>query len=286
MQQIKKVLVTGANGYIGRHVVTELINRGTTVIAVDTNTERLSPNANPITNDIFSGESDFYQKIGSPDVCIHLAWKDSFSHNSDSHMTFLSHHFNFVNDLINAGLPHLTVMGSMHEVGYHEGVINEFTPCNPISLYAIAKDALRRSLSNLTGRSITVFQWLRGFYVFGDDENNHSVFTKIIEAEKKGEKNFPFTSGNNLYDFIHVSELAKMIVASALQEKITGIINCCSGKPVRIGDQVESFLKEKDFHIKLAYGAFKDRPYDSPAIWGDNSKIQQILQSESHSDNS
>lgn len=253
-----------------------------TVIAVDTKTERLSDEANPITNDIFSGKRDFYQKIGSPDVCIHLAWKDGFSHNSDSHMKLLSSHYSFINDLIDAGLPHLTVMGSMHEVGFYEGMINEYTPCNPLSLYGIAKDSLRRSLFNLTARSNTIFQWLRGFYVYGDDENNHSVFTKIIEAEKKGEKSFPFTSGNNLYDFIHVSELAKMIVASALQENITGIINCCSGKPVRIGDQVESFLKEKNFHIKLAYGAFKDRPYDSPAIWGDNSKIQQILQPESH----
>ena len=283
MQQIKKVLVTGANGYIGRHVVNELIKRGSTVIAVDTKTERLGDNVNSITGDIFSGESDFYQKIGSPDVCIHLAWKDGFSHNSDSHMNYLSSHYNFINNLIEAGLPHLTVMGSMHEVGYYEGMIDEFTPCNPLSLYGIAKDALRRSLFNLTARSNIVFHWFRGFYIYGDDENNHSVFTKIIEAEKKGEKSFPFTNGNNLYDFIHVSDLAKIIVASALQEKITGIINCCSGKPVRIGDQVESFIKENNFHIKLAYGAFKDRPYDSPAIWGDNSKIQQILQSENYS---
>ena len=286
MKQIKKVLVTGANGYIGRHVVAELIKRGTSVIAVDAKTDRLDDKANPVTSDIFSGSKDFYQKNGSPDVCIHLAWKDGFSHNSDSHIKLLSSHYSFIKDLIDAGLPHLTVMGSMHEVGFYEGMIDENTPCNPLSLYGIAKDALRRSLSNLTARSNTNFQWLRGFYVYGDDENNHSVFTKIIEAEMRGEKSFPFTNGDNLHDFIHVSELAKMIVASALQENIIGIINCCSGKPVRIGDQVESFIKEKNFHISLAYGVFKDRPYDSPAIWGDNSKIQQILQSESHFSNS
>ena len=56
-----------------------------------------------------------------------------------------------------------------------------------------------------------------------------------------------------------------------------GIINCCSGKPVALADKVEEFIKEHNFKIKLNYGAFPDRPYDSPAVWGSREKIDIIL---------
>lgn len=282
MPNNKKVLVTGANGYIGRHVVKELLRRGLPVFAVDTKAAQTEIGAKVLYHDIFSGESNLFHEFGSPDVCIHLAWKDGFSHNSDSHIKLLSDHYKFLSNLLDAGLRQLVVMGSMHEIGYYEGMIDEYTPCNPISLYGIAKDTLRRSLFVTTMRHNVVFQWLRGFYIFGDDENNHSVFTKIIEAERRGEKSFPFNSGNNMYDFIDISDLARMIVASALQENVTGVINCCSGKPTRIGDKVDSFIKENNYRIKLSYGEFKDRPYDSPAIWGDNKKILDVLLSDTH----
>lgn len=277
MQRKNKVLVTGANGYIGRHVVQELLKRGITVYAVDVITNQLNNFSNAINQDIFSGENDLFNTFGCPDVCIHLAWRDGFSHNSDSHMNFLSSHYEFIKNMIDSGLKHLVVMGSMHEIGYHEGMVDENTPCNPISMYGIAKDALRRSVFALSKRHDFIVQWLRGFYVYGDDEHNHSIFTKILQAEKNGQKTFPFTSGKNLYDFIHVDELAQMVVACALQDRVTGIINCCSGKPISLATKVEMFINENNLSIRLDYGAFPERPYDSPAIWGDNQKIQQIL---------
>ena len=79
------------------------------------------------------------------------------------------------------------------------------------------------------------------------------------------------------YDIISVQDLAKQIAAVASQQEITGIINCCSGQPVSLADKVESFIKENGYDITLKYGAFPDRPYDSPAIWGDSTKIEQIM---------
>ena len=77
---------------------------------------------------------------------------------------------------------------------------------------------------------------------------------------------------------MHVTMLAKQISATALQEEVTGIVNCCSGEPVSLGEKVESFIKEHNFDIKLNYGAFPDRAYDSPAIWGDATKINRIME--------
>lgn len=68
-----------------------------------------------------------------------------------------------------------------------------------------------------------------------------------------------------------------MIVAASVQDKVNGIINVCSGTPISLAERVESFIKERHFDITLDYGAFPDRAYDSPAEWGDNAKIMQIM---------
>ena len=111
----------------------------------------------------------------------------------------------------------------------------------------------------------------------GDDLKNHSIFTKLLEADKEGKEKFPFTSGKNKYDFISVQELAMQIAATARQTKIDGIINCCTGNPITLADRVEKFIQDNNLKIKLDYGAFPDRPYDSPGVWGNPDKINSIL---------
>lgn len=275
-----KFAVTGANGYIGRYVVKGLIERGFDVVATDLQVDRVDSRANIIEADILNLESDAYSKLGKPDVVIHLAWKDGFKHDSSAHMINLSSHYQFLESLFLHGLPHLVVMGTMHEIGYHVGMIDENTPCNPISMYGIAKDSLRRSALLIARKYNATLQWLRSFYIYGDDRNNNSIFTKIILAEEEGKKFFPFNSGINQYDFIHISVLAKMIIETSCQTRVNGIINCCTGQPIRLSDMVESFIRENSFSIKLDYGKFPDRPYDSPCIWGNSDKISDIMRNE------
>lgn len=262
----KRILVTGANGYIGRYVVKNLLDMGAEVLAADIRTEGIDPRAQILPKNIFSDEDGLFAALGSPDACIHLAWKDGFVHSSDAHMGCLSDHYRFLRRMLQEGLQQILVMGSMHEVGYWEGPIDENTPCNPVTLYGIAKDSLRRALFSLTkGQNITV-QWLRGYYIYGDDERSSSIFGKIWAAEKRGEEWFPFTTGKNQYDFIQVDQLGKMIAATAMQTAVTGIINCCSGTPVSLAEQVEHYIRKNNMKIRLKYGAFPDRSYDSPGV--------------------
>ena len=274
---MSKVFVTGANGYIGKHVVKRLLDMGKTVIASDIRMDGIDSRASLCNAPIFSGAHDIYEQVGRPDVCIHLAWRDGFVHNSDAHMEDLSKHIRFCNDIMRGGLPSLSVMGSMHEIGYWEGAINERTPCNPQNQYGIVKNAMRQSLMLSSKSTKCALHWLRAFYVVSNEANGSSIFAKIAQASAEGKKEFPFTTGKNQYDFIDIEKLADMISIASMQTEINGIVNVCSGMPESLANRVERFIKENKFDIKLMYGSFPDRSYDSPGVWGEADLIQKIM---------
>lgn len=272
-----KILITGGNGYVGSHVVKSLLDMGHDVVACDIQSDFIDKRATIIDVNIFEEQENIFDVFHKPDVCLHLAWRNGFVHNATTQMGDLSAHYRFLTSMIDGGLKHLAVMGSMHEVGYWEGMIDENTPCNPLSQYGIAKDALRRSMMLYCKDKNVCLQWLRGYYIYGDDQRNHSIFTKLLEANNKGQEWFPFTTGKTQYDFISVEDLAEQIAYAVTQTEVTGIINCCSGQPISLAEKIEGYIKENDLTIKLDYGKYPDRPYDSPIIYGDATKIQMIL---------
>jgi len=271
-----KILVTGANGYLGRGITNKLLNAGIDVVATDISVSRVDTRAKRIAVNIFDVESPF-EYFGKPDAVLHLAWHDGFVHYSESHLGDLSKHYNFLKSLIDSGIRKVAVMGSMHEIGFFEGSVNEETPCWPISLYGISKNALREAVQPLAKSKSVEFQWLRGYYIVGNTSLGSSIFSKIIGAAKDGKTEFPFTQGQNQYDFVDYDDFCYYVALTVQQNKVNGIINISSGKPEKLADRVERFIVENELNITLKYGAFPDRPYDSKAIWGDNSKLIEIL---------
>ena len=274
-----KILITGANGYIGQGVVSEFVQRGVDVIASDISIDNIKDDICKISGNIFELE-DPYTYLHEPDILVHLAWRDGFKHNADSHMIDLPKHYLFLKKMMDSGVKKVCVMGSMHEVGFYEGSINENTPCNPMSLYGIAKNALRNAVSLYAEERKIDFMWLRGYYIVGHAEYGSSIFSKIVQAVREGKKEFPFTTGQNQYDFLKYEDFCKQVVSAALQDDIKGIINCCSGYPQKLADAVEDFIKEKKYPIKLKYGVYPERAYDSTAVWGDAKMINEIMAKE------
>ena len=276
-----KILVTGANGYLGQGIVRSILNNGHCVVATDFNTRFVDERAERIACNLFEVDNP-YSFFGEPDVLLHLAWRDGFVHYSSAHIEDLPKHYAFIKKMVDGGIQQVAVMGSMHEIGFFEGSINESTPCHPTTPYGIAKNALRDLTQMLCKQKNIVFQWLRGYYIVGNSKFGSSIFSKITAAVDEGKTEFPFTLGQNQYDFIDYPDFCAQVAAVVGQKNEQGIINICSGKPEKLADRVERFIKENGNRIKLQYGAFPDRPYDSKAIWGNDTKIRKIMENQTN----
>lgn len=276
-----KILVTGANGYLGQGIVRSILNNGHCVVATDFNTQFVDERAERIACNLFEVDNP-YSFFGEPDVLLHLAWRDGFVHYSSAHIDDLPKHYAFIKKMVDGGIQQVAVMGSMHEIGFFEGSINESTPCHPTTPYGIGKNALRDLTQMICKQNNIVFQWLRGYYIVGNSKFGSSIFSKITAAVDEGKTEFPFTLGQNQYDFIDYPDFCAQVAAVVGQKNEQGIINICSGKPEKLADRVERFIKENDYRIKLQYGAFPDRPYDSKAIWGNDTKIRKIMENQTN----
>lgn len=272
-----KILVTGANGYLGQGIVRHILDCGHQVVATDMLVDHVDDRAEKIACDLFS-VSDPYNFFGQPDTLLHLAWRDGFVHYSDAHIDDLPKHYAFMKVIAESEIKMIVAMGSMHEIGFFEGNIKEETPCNPITPYGISKNGLRQLTEMLCKQKGKKFQWLRGYYIVGNSQYGSSIFSKITAAEAEGKAEFPFTKGQNQFDFIDYEDFCEQAARAVGQDEVLGVINICSGHPEKLADRVERFIKDNKYKIKLMYGAFPDRPYDSKAVWGDSRKIEGILQ--------
>lgn len=280
---MKRIVVTGADGYIGAHVITELSKYkerfDITAAVLDAEVcEKISGVKNvPFDFTTDHSREELYDILGRPEVCLHLAWRDGFVHNSAKHIEDVSCHFSFLKNLADHGTAQFAVAGSFREYGNVNGMVDIDSFAYPDNMYMLSKLMLKRALEiYFSGKDICL-QWFRPFTVYGDEERNNSILSKIIMWEREGKKTFPFTDGTQQYDYIEIGELARQITAIVSQSKIGGVIDCCSGVPTKIGDMVEKFLSDNHFMIRPEYGAFLNRSYDSKVIYGDPRKINKIM---------
>ena len=78
------------------------------------------------------------------------------------------------------------------------------------------------------------FKWVRLFYMYGKGQNPNSLLSQLDKAIANGDKAFNMSGGEQVRDYLPVEKVAEYIVKVALQDKINGVINCCSGEPVSV----------------------------------------------------
>lgn len=218
-----RILVTGANGYLGQGITKKLLDDGHEVTASDCSSEFIDHRAEKAVCNLFELENP-YEYFGRPQILLHLAWRNGFLHYSNSHVDELPMHYKFIQKMAEAGVHKISVMGSMHEIGFFEGSIKEDTPCNPVTPYGISKNALRKLTEMICIQHHVIYQWLRGYYIVGNSKSGSSIFSKIAAAESSGETEFSFTMGLNQFDFIDYEEFCSQTAAAVGQNKIKSMI--------------------------------------------------------------
>jgi dTDP-6-deoxy-L-talose 4-dehydrogenase (NAD+) len=280
-----KVLVTGATGFIGNYVITELLktNHSAIVTSLDPNKAKGFSWFNKVTYRALDlskieVEIDYFEYFDSPDLVIHLAWEGLPNYKSLFHIEEnLFRHYTFLKSLVVNGAKDITVTGTCLEYGLQEGELNEETVTAPVNPYAVAKDSLRKFLELFQKQHPFDLKWARLFYMYGKGQNPNSILSQLETTLKKGDSEFKMSKGDQQRDYLPVEKVAEYIVKIALQKNISGVINCCSGIPITINELVETFLKDKNQSIRLVKGYYPYPDYEALHFWGDNKKLQKII---------
>ncbi|GAB3912150.1 NAD(P)-dependent oxidoreductase [Larkinella knui] len=280
------ILVTGATGFIGQHVVGQLLaTDGVRVLA----TARTEPPTGktawlsrvPFTPFDLStdwGDTDLFAYFGHPDAVIHLAWQGLPDYQSLAHVeTYWLQHYRFLTNLISNGLTDLTVTGTCLEYGLQSGCLSEDLPTQPTTAYGLAKDNLRKALDLFLKNHAVSFKWLRLFYMYGKGQNPKSLLAQVEAAARRHEPVFNMSKGEQLRDYLPMTTVAAYLAKTALQQNVTGSINCCSGQPIAVRTLVERFMQENNYAMTLNLGHYPYPDYEPLAFWGDNRKLQNLL---------
>lgn len=275
-----RIAVTGASGFIGRHVLHELISRDVDVIALTRTASRLSEFQETCEIrecDISCPEPDVFKKIGKPDTLVHLAWDGLPNYKSLHHFeTELPVHYRFLKSVIEGGLKTLFVAGTCFEYGMMNGPLSEAMVTNPQNPYGFAKDALRKQLTFLECESNFKMTWGRLFYLYGEGQPPASLYSQFLGAVEEKQGIFNMSGGEQLRDYLPVEEVAKIIVDLALCDQDLGVVNVCSGVPVSIRKLVEGWILEMGANLKLNLGYYPYPDYEPLSFWGDISRLKSI----------
>ena len=280
-----KVLVTGATGFIGSHLIRELLKSKTNqIVATSRSIDKAKKSdwfskVEYIEYDFNEGTSEnLYDFFGKPDQLIHLAWENLSNYNSSSHIeVILPNHCDFIESMVLGGLKNVVVTGTCFEYGMIEGCLSEDINTKPENLYAVAKDSLRKFIVNLHKKHSFVYKWIRLFYMYGDGQSKTSLMYLLDKTIQDKNKVFNMSGGEQLRDFLPIDEVVRNISLITKQNShLNQVVNCCSGKPISVKNLVEHYLEEKKYKIRLNLGFYPYPDYEPMRFWGCNLKLKEI----------
>ena len=277
-----RVAVSGASGFVGRHVLVELQSRDIVATAI------LRPGSAVVSSlarhsvahvDVHDSPSNAFELIGSPDVLIHLAWEGLPNYKALRHFEQeLPAQYRFLKGLLASGLKNLVVAGTCFEYGMQSGPLHEDMQARPANAYGFAKDALRRQLEFLKQAQPFALTWARLFYLYGDGQAANSLLPQIQRAVERGDSTVDMSGGEQLRDYLAVTEVARCLVSLAMGSRDNGIVNVASGEPISVRRLVEWWAAEHGWSIKFNLGCLPYPDYEPMAFWGERQKLDRCLE--------
>jgi dTDP-6-deoxy-L-talose 4-dehydrogenase (NAD+) len=266
------VAVTGASGFLGRHVLAALAQRG--LVPVAASRERAPGLERATAFDLHDPPPDVFERLGKPETLIHLAWAGLPNYRSSHHVEQeLPAQRRFLETMIEAGTHNVVVAGTCLEYGLQGGLLSEDQPARPTTAYGLAKDALRRDLQRLQSRRPFSLTWARLFYVYGDGQSASSLLSQLKAAVQRGDAVFNMSGGEQLRDYLRVEEAADLLVRLACSGRDNGVVNVCSGSPISVAELVRGWIERNGWSIALNLGYYPYPDYEPMAFWGDRRKL-------------
>lgn len=277
-----KVLVTGASGFIGKHLIPKLLEKQYEVIAITRSSESIqelkwSSRIQIIQCDLYESYADIFNNQPDFNILIHLAWQNLPNFQESFHISKnLPENYAFLKAAVDKKIPHILVAGTCLEYGMQSGALSEDLETKPSVAYGIAKDTLRKSIEKLKSEKDFIFQWLRFFYIYGEGQAKNSLLSQLDMAVKNGDEEFKMSLGTQLRDYLSINDVVNNIILSISNTDVQGVINCCSGNPISVLDLVVNRCKELGVNINLNRGFYKIPDYEPLDFWGTPAKIKQM----------
>lgn len=273
-----KVLVSGASGFVGRHVVAELRRRGIRVLALS---RGKSIQDDPLVEWVMQDfrqtiSEDNAEKIMACDRMIHLAWSGLPDYENAGHLEDnVVPQYRFLHNLTDLGVKDITVAGTCLEYGMRCGAILDSDTVDPQVPYAVAKDSLHRLLRyGLQERSFRL-KWVRLFYMFGEGQAPSSLYAQLIQAIRSKQEVFRMSGGEQVRDFLPVTKVAGYLVDVCLSDSFQEVFNCSSGRGTRVIDFVRQVMEDHHASLLPETGYYPYPAYEAMDFYGIPTEINE-----------
>lgn len=253
---MKRVLVTGATGFIGSPALAALRARGFEVHAIGRRA--------PADRDVTFRAADLLDPAAMGSIIaavrashlLHLAWyaEPGLYWRSPVNLDWVAASLHLARQFADAGGQRLVVAGTCAEYAWGGArLIEGETPCAPTTLYGGAKDSLRRLLEAFSAEAPLSLAWGRVFFLYGPDERRSRLVSDAICALLSGSR-FPTSHGRQRRDFMHVADVAAAF-AALLDSDVRGAVNIGSGKAVPVRDVLAQVARSTGGGNLIDYGA-------------------------------
>lgn len=279
---MKKILLTGATGLIGKYAIKPLLDLGFEVFAVsgkDFNGQKSKFGENQIKwikADLLNFEDikNVFEKV-KPEYLLHFAWDTTPGSYLESDLNFkwLDSSLEMLKQFKIQGGKRAVYAGTCFEYEFEYAkqgdALKEYGKLNPTSIYAKCKNQLNELATAYSKDNDISFGWGRIFYVFGEGEHENRLVPKVIN-NLINDKEVSIWVGELIKDYMFAGDIAEAFVAF-LDTNVVGCVNISSGIPMKIKDMVGLIAKKlgKENLVK-----FEDKQTGEPkVILGDNTRL-------------